>query len=478
MTVRGSSVVNMPVLRNSGLSTIFLFFMLSAVAAMGLTAARITESSFLSSPGAMKTHENYYAALSGLQWIQQATEGYTTANKDDYLSLNNRRIDYQGALAAGFSIQIAYLDDDDDPATGDTVTVTSTGSIGDPAAAINRRVLVMTRTVPAPGGAAIFDDEYDQPDLSLFDRFYQAGTSITPHGEITPYSTAGGSAGGDISGLLTHSSETGGAVSVLRLGDLLELRYIVSADSCIKWRTSPIGDPCAYQGCQNQAGCQARTGIDIPADPDGYQNYFIKMRARLLYGDGFGVYFRASYPNQNDPNAVDFGGLTGYVWQYDYGLGYLAPCDASTAVLGNDSIGMVASRKISGGSETCEGECGVFSEPNSPLDSGSYPFFCPENRTGLPSLDGWRWGNNDWLNQWRTVYIYVYKNRANVYLLREEAGLADPEHVGLIQLDSIGTMSKTGGIGIRVLKNASVEIDYFQIYLNDDDNEPATFAGS
>ncbi|VAX23192.1 hypothetical protein MNBD_NITROSPINAE03-1695 [hydrothermal vent metagenome] len=463
---------------NRGLSVLFLVFMLSAVAAMGLAAAMITESQYVSTPGVLKANANYYSALSGLQWAAQATEGFTTANKDDYLSLNNTRINYNGASASGFTIQIGYLDDDDDSATSDIVTITSTGSTSDPAGALNRRSLTMITTVPAPGGAAIFEDDFDQPDLSLFDQFYQAGATAMPHGEITPYSTGADSTGGDTSGFITHSSETGGAVSILKAGNSAEVRFIISAESCVKWNTLGAGAPCAYQECENRPDCEARRGIDIPADPDGYQNYFIKIRARLLYGDGFGVYFRAVYPNQDDPNSVDFGGLSGYIWQYDYGLGYIAPCDTSTAVFGNDAKGMLAGWKIAGGSETCAGECGVFSEPNPPIGSGSYPFFCPENRTGLSSLNGWRWGDNEWLNRWRSVYIYVYKNRANVYLLREETGATDPEHVGLILLGSIGTMSKTGGIGIRVLENASVEIDYIKIYLNDDDNDPDTFSGS
>jgi len=463
---------------NRGLSLLFLVFMLSAIAAMGLAVTMITESQHISTPGMLKASANFYSALSGLQWVEQVTEGFTTTNKDDYMGLNSTRMNFQGALAPGFTIQIVYLDDDGDPATSDTATITSTGSIGDPATDLNRRVVTMTTNVPAPGGAAIFDDDYDQPDLSLFDQFYFAGATVTPHGEIIPYSTAGDSVDGDTSGLLTHSSETGGAISVLKVGSSAEVRFIISSESCVKWNTLATGDPCAYPECESRTGCEARTGIDFPADPDGYQNYFIKIRARLLYGAGFGVYFRAVYPNESDPNAIDFGALSGYIWQYDYGLGYLAPCDFSTAVFGNDSSGMLASRKISGGSETCAGECGVFAEPNSPLGSGSYPFFCPENRTGLPYLNGWRWGDNEWIDRWRTVYIYVYQNRANVYLNREETGAVDPEHVGLIPLDSIGTMSKTGGIGLRVLENASVEIDYIQIYLNDDDNDPATFSGS
>jgi hypothetical protein len=336
----------------------------------------------------------------------------------------------------------------------------------------------MTITVPAPSDVAIFNDDYDQPDLTMFDQFYQAGVSSTAHGQITPYFTVGDSPDGDTSALITHSSETGGVISVLKAGASSELRYIISADSCVKWRTSATGDPCAFPECESRTDCQARTGIDIPIDPDGYQNYFIKMRARLSNGDGFGVYFRVSYPNQGDPNAIDFGGLTGYVWQYDYRLGYLAPCDASSAVFGNDSTGMFASRKISGGSETCAGECAVFAETNPPAGSGSYPFFCPENRDGLLSLNGWRWGNNNWYAKWRTVYIYVYQNRANVYLYREEIGTSYPEHIGLIRLDSVGTMSKTGGVGLRVLQNANVEIDYIKIYFNDDDNDPVTFSGS
>ncbi|MBF0634470.1 MAG: hypothetical protein HQK85_07435, partial [Nitrospinae bacterium] len=251
-------------------------------------------------------------------------------------------------------------------------------------------------------------------------------------------------------------------------------------DACLKW--SVTGAPCVSSQCVSDASCQARQGMNIPVDTAGFQNYFLKVRARLTTsGGGLGIYFRAEYPNQSNPLTIDFGGLSGYIWQYDPAVGYIAPCDLSSAIFASDGMGMFFARRVFLGSETCGPECGIYAAINPLPLPDTYPFFCPENRTGLPQLDGWRWTNPDWINKWRTVYIYVYRNMARIYIGRQEITGAgsetDPLQVGTVALDSVGNVFMTGGMGIRTWGGSAAELDYIMIYPNDLNYTPATFGG-
>jgi len=460
-------------LREMGSTAIMALALVATGSALGLAVLAMVGSSQTASVRVGEGYAVYYAAMSGLEWVAQATDGFTTSDKSRWLSVDNSTVMIG---KTGFTISITYSDSDNSPLTADTVNVVSTGFAGDPASS-SIRVLTSMINVPAPGQAPVFSDHYDQPDASFFDSSYQFGQATGYHGDMTPYRSANQGAGGDNDGLFTLSHEQGGSASVLKMGGSGEVRYFIPSESCLKWRTSPDGDPCSYPECASSADCQARQGMDLAQDTDGYHNYFIKVRAKLMSGAGYGVYFRATHPNQNDPNTIDFGGISGYVFQYDSGMGYIAPCDLSTAILGSDGSGMMFTRKVSGGTETCPVECGIFNTIIPPPPSGSYPFFCPENRTGQPYLDGWRWTNADWVGNWRTIYIYVYRNMADIYLDREQTNGPSIESVGKVQLDGVGSELKTGGVGLRVWDSSQVFIDYIRVYPNDDNKTPATFTG-
>ncbi len=459
---------------NRGLSMLAILFALLALSALGAITAVITKSAVLSSVDSGPAFDRFYVAQSGLEWFSQATDGYTTANKADYVALDGASIRIKGANGPLFKLTVQYLDTDNDPLTENSVTVTSTGYSNTSSLADGETTLVMEVIVPPGSSGVLFADEYDQPDLTKFDTSYVFGSTTSAHGDIVPMITAGNLSGGDVFGLFTHSSEVGGVPGALRAGGVDEVRLFITAERCLKWATE-AGAPCDYPECENRFGCQARNGLDVPLDSGLYHNYFIKIRARLITGGGFGVYFRMTHLNDDDPYRVDFGKLSAHIWQYDTGLGYIAPCQSSTALLGNDGKGMLTTRKIKDGSEVCPVECGVFTSQT----AGVYPFFCPENKTGLPALDGWRWRNLNWLSSWRTIYIYVYRDRANVYVEREELiPPVGPEHVASIKLDDIGGLLPTGGVGLRVWSGALVEVDYLEVYPNDDDKDPSTFTGS
>jgi len=153
-----------------------------------------------------------------------------------------------------------------------------------------------------------------------------------------------------------------------------------------------------------------------------------------------------------------------------------------TAIAGSDGEGMLFTRRVSQGSETCGAECEIFSGANAGASgSSAYPFFCPENRTGLAFLNGWRWTNTNWAGRWRTIYIYVYRDRVNVYVGREEiighGGENDPEHVGMVYLSSVPGELITGGVGIRTIAGSLAAIDYIKVYDNSNDSNPSTLPG-
>jgi hypothetical protein len=456
--------------------------MIVAVSIFGTAALILTQAGQKTLVDTRASVASHYAALSGLEWFHQAVKDYTTSDRALIESLNGASMRISGGSdGPAFTLSVAYQDTDGNPATADAVTVTSEGSANPQLSSAPRRTMKMTITVPPPGATPYLSDHFDQQSTATADTYYNAGTTTTAHGLITPFTTLQNMAGGDTSGAFTHSSESGGVASVLRIGGSNETRLMIHAGDCLKW--SVTGASCSSSQCVSDAFCQARQGINIPSDQSGYQNYFLKIRTRLTSAiGGLGIYFRTSYPNQTDPVAVDFGGLSGYIWQYDPAVGYITPCDLSTAIFASDGMGMFFAWRIYLGSETCGAECGVYSSPNSLPAPDTYPFFCPENRTGLTQLDGWRWTNSNWITSWRTVYIYVYQNMAHVYVGREEitgpGSETDPILVGTVTLDSVGSgIFKTGDIGIRVWGGTVAELDYIMIYLNDADYTPATFGG-
>lgn len=458
-----------------GVSGIYVLFLVTALAALGLAAAAIIGSGVSSSPDFHAAAESLYAARSGIEWVKRKTAGYTTADKDKWLALDGTRLEYAGPAGPAFVITVGYSDPDGDPMTDDTVTVASTGFSGGA-----ERTIEMTSPVPAASaGMELFSDDFRAEDAPFFEDFYVFGLADGPHSDMEPYLSVT-SAGGDTGEVFTHASEPGGQRDVLVMGGKEEARLTIHTGSCFKWSRDP-GVFCGGAGCSSSGPCQARRGIGAPVDEEGYQNYFIRIRARLLSGKGFGIYFRASYPRDGD-GRVDFGGLTSYVWQYDAGMGYLAPCDMMTAVAGSDGEGMFFTRRIEGGSETCGPGCFLFTRRNPPPPENSWPFFCPENRTGLDFLNGWRWRRGDWTAGWRTVYLYVHKDTAAVYVGREEVSSHGsenaPELVGALRLDSKGWLSRTGDIGLRVIGDSVVEFDYIRVYGNDADLDPGSFPGA
>ena len=398
------------------------------------------------------------------------TENYTTADRERWLALDGTALDLAGTGGPRFSVAINYSDLDGDSATADSVTVTVTGSPG--AGGLESRTIQAMFTAPPPGEPLLFEDHFEGA-MAGFDQTYLAGSPAGAHGGIVPYTTGGTAPGGDADDLFTLAEETGGSPSVLVMGGEGEARFTLFSGECLKWSVTPGTDPCGYPECESRNECLARTGFNAPLDGEGYQNYFIKARVRLNYGSGYGIYFRSGYANEADPAAIDFGSLSGYVWQYDTALGYLAPCSLASAVFGADGVGMLAARKVDGGSETCADECGVYSSPA----GGAYPFFCPENRTGQDLLSGWRWNNADWYAGWNLIYLYVYKGSAAVYVEREGQG-AGPELAGTVNLGAIGTPRAAGSIGVRVFGGARIELDYLRVYGNDSNRDPSTFAGA
>lgn len=461
-------------------SAILAVLALVAVSVFGAVALILTQAGQATLVSVRASTASHYAALSGLEWFRQNVKAYTTADRALIEDCNgvSKRVS-GGVDGPGFTLSVTYLDPDGNPATADTVIVTSAGSSDPSSPSAPRRTMKMSVTVPPPN-AAYLSDHFDQPNTATADNFYQAGSSATPHGLIAPFTTIQGTPGGDTAGAVTHSSEAGGVASVLRIGGANETRLMIQAGACMKW--SVTGAPCASAQCVSDAYCQARQGITVPVDTAGYQNYFLKIRMRLVTpGGGLGIYFRVTYPNQDNPLAINFGGMSSYIWQYDPGAGYIAPCDPSSAIFASDGIGMFFARRIYLGSETCGPACAVYSSANPLPLPDTYPFFCPENRTGLPQLDGWRWTNANWVNNWRTVYIYVYQNMARVYIGREEivgvGSEASPLQVGTVTLDSVGGIFMTGGMGIRVWGGTVAELDYIMIYPNDANYTPGTFGG-
>ncbi len=375
---------------------------------------------------------------------------------------------------SGFALSISYSDPDENRATADTVVVTSTGSSKVAVNGAHKRVVSTTITVPPDVSGPLFSDDFDQLNVLSFDERYQIGAPANASGFMTPFTTVADAVSGDINNVFTHSSEPGGTASVLKIGGDSEARLILSAGSCLAWSVSSDSTVCDYTACSTMPGCEKRKGVDVAPDPDGYQNYFIKLRARLVAGSGFGVYFRSSYSNEDDPYLIDFGSLTGYTWQYDSGMGYLLPCDFFTMIPGSDGSGMLLTRRVENGSELCGAECGLFTAQASP---DTYPFFCPENKANDTLIPGWQWSNADWPGEWRTVYVYVYRDTVKIYLDREEISGGAPALIGVVALDSIASLLPTGGIGLRTWNGSVVEVDYIEIYGNDDNNDASTYLG-
>ncbi|MBF0292191.1 MAG: hypothetical protein HQK86_08555 [Nitrospinae bacterium] len=467
-------------MRSRSGSAILAVLTIVAVSVLGLAALALTQTGQSALMSERASSASHYAALSGLEWFRQAVQGYTTADRAVIENLNGVSMRVSGvADGPGFTLSVAYVDADANPATQDTVIVTSEGSANPQSPSAPRRAMKMSVSIPPPN-TPYLSDHFDQVDTSTADMYYHAGTSATAHGSITPFTTVQNMSGGDVTGAITHSSEPGGLTSVLRIGGANETRLMINTDACLKW--SVTGAPCVSSQCVSDASCQARQGMNIPVDTAGFQNYFLKVRARLTTsGGGLGIYFRAEYPNQSNPLTIDFGGLSGYIWQYDPAVGYIAPCDLSSAIFASDGMGMFFARRVFLGSETCGPECGIYAAINPLPLPDTYPFFCPENRTGLPQLDGWRWTNPDWINKWRTVYIYVYRNMARIYIGRQEITGAgsetDPLQVGTVALDSVGNVFMTGGMGLRTWGGSVAELDYIMIYPNDLNYTPATFGG-
>ncbi|MBI4665455.1 MAG: hypothetical protein HY751_03490 [Nitrospinae bacterium] len=462
---------------NRGMSALLVVIIMAGITSLGLAALMVSSASFAPPADTGRSVTAFYAAQSGLEWFRQRVSGYTTSNRQIIENLDGTTMRL-GQNGPEFSLTAVYVDADSNPQTDDIVTITSTGrwAAGD---GNFSRTVSTSLTIPAGGSAPYFMDSFDQPDTDVMDTYYETGQASAAHAVVTPYATVTTQSGGDTLNLITHPSEPGGIASILKITAQGDTRLLIHTAACFKLNTLGAGDPCAYAQCQSAAGCFARQGINIAPDQAGYQNYFIKTRVKLVSGAGFGLYFRASYPSQADPNLVDLGGLTGYIWQYDMNIGYIAPCDTFSAVFGNDGAGMLLTRKVFMGSETCATGCEVFNSQN---PDTTYPFFCPENRTGLTALNGWRWGNGNWTGLWRTVYIYVYQNMASIYLGLEEitAGQGSetqPYLVETVLLDSAGTAIATGDIGIRAWGGSVILMDYFAIYPNDLNYDPSTFSG-
>lgn len=454
----------------AGLSALTVSLMLLVLAGLGAAIAGLAAGGAAPSVSARRGLAAWYAARAGVAWAAQMTENYTTADRERWLALAGTTLELAGTGGPRCTVSVNYSDPDGDSATADSVTVSVTGLPG--VGGVESRTLRAVFTAPPPGEALLFEDHFEGA-MAGFDQRYLAGASASAHGGIVPYTTGGTAPGGDVDGLFTLSEETGGSPSILVMGGEGEARFTLFSGECLKWSATPGADPCAYPECESRGECRAREGFKAPLDEEGYQNYFIKARVRLNFGSGYGIYFRSGYADENDPALIDFGSLSGYAWQYDAALGYLAPCDLASAVFGADGVGMLAARKIHGGSETCADECGVYASPS----GGAYPFFCPENRTGLEQLSGWRWNNADWYAGWNVIYLYVYKGTAKIYVEREGLG-AGPELAGTVDLGAIGTTRAAGSLGVRVFGGARIELDYLRVYGNDANHDPSTFAGA
>ncbi len=453
----------------TGLSALTLLFLLASAAIFGLAAQQLVGSGARVAVETMAATKAALVARSGVSWVAHRLADLTTADRTTIEGLNgtSRPVGTDGAR---FSLALVYLDPDNTPTTDDTVVVTVTGDDGSTGLT---RAESISLVIPAIGGGALFADDFTQVDTTLFDGWLAGGETATPHGAIIPLLSIAG--GGDPTGLITHGSEGTGTPGLIRLSTTSELRLSLFTGDCFSLN---VGGVCPG-GCLAGPGCLVREGLAIPLDPAGFQNYFIKIRFRLLSG-GFGVYFRTSYPNQGNPATVDLGGLTGYLWSYDPSLGYILPCSVTSALLGSDGMGMLATRRIEGGSETCGALCAFYTAP-----APSYPFFCPENRIPWPPVDGWRWQNTNWFGQWRTLYLYVYRDRMTVWLGRGDiigapGSELDPSLVGTVPLGSITPLLTTGDLGLRLFATgtaAVADLDYLQVYPNDADYAPATFPG-
>ncbi|VAX17029.1 hypothetical protein MNBD_NITROSPINAE01-1741 [hydrothermal vent metagenome] len=458
---------------DTGVSIIFALFMLVVASVFALTTVMLTQSSQRGAIYSTLSNTSYFAAQSGIEWAMQAGLAFTTVDKQKWLDLNGIKIEY--APAQSFLLNVLYDDPDNSPLTDDSVTITSQGFSGNVA---GRSVMVTVKVPPATGKGELFSDHFNQGGVGKLNSSYTFGVSNSSHGKMTPYRSALNTQSGDAMNIFTHGSEPSGVSSVLRMGPAPEARIFIHTGSCLKWNVGSNAGLCSYSDCESKTGCEARTGINAPKDIDGYQNYFIKIKARLISGDGFGIYFRASYPNETAPDIIDFSGLTGYAWQYDRGMGYFEPCDGTTTPPGTDLTGLFFTRRVENGSETCGTGCDVYASES---PSGDYPFFCPENYEGLQTLGGWGWGNSNWPNLWRTIYLYIYRDTMRVYLGREEVyghgSNATPLPVGVVDLSQISPSLASGGIGIRTWAGSVAEIDYIKIYENNENHTPDTFAG-
>jgi hypothetical protein len=288
----------------------------------------------------------------------------------------------------------------------------------------------------------------------LFDSAYTFGASTTAHGGFTPTRYA------DSAGRVTF---TGTSLQLAANG--ADARFTLHTGACLKW--SSVTGGCGLGGsCVSTPTCQARTGAAIAPDASGYVNYIILLRAKLLAGPGYGVYFRANYLNQSNPDTINFGGLTGYQWAYDYYAGYFSPCSLATAIPGSDLLGLLFTRRIDNGSEVCGRSCGVYRTRAAGVVE--YPFFCPENRSTAIPLPGYNWANADWVTQWRTMLIFVNQGRAEIYLGREEiTGMGSevaPTLAGVVDLLTVGTPITSGDIGVRIWGSSVMEIDRIALY--------------
>ena len=467
-----------------GLALVTIIFTLSVIAALALASVWMAGGQPVESVYAKNSTSAFYAAQSGLFWARQKTFLYTTEDKTLFNAITGRSLAVGPKGEENFVLSVLYSDPDNDPATSDKVTFTSTGFAENPGVGQISRTVEVTYTVLPPSTITpVFADSFNQLDTIAFDRFFAATISPTAHGEGVPITSVQNIPGGDEFSTFTHGAEQGGVVGMLRVeatpfGDA---RLMIHTGDCLRWSVTGAGSLCSGASCVSSGDCQAREGVNIAPDAAGFVNYFIKARVRLVSGFGFGLYFRSTYPGMSDPATIDFAQLTGYIWQYDPGMGYLAPCALDSAVPWSDGSGMFFSRRILNGSETCGAGCEIFSSPSGATPP-EYPFFCPENVTADPLTPGWAWGNSDWLGAWRTISVYVFQDRATVWVGREEmagaGGESDPSLTGTLYLDSVGGLLSTGDIGLRVWSGGVVEIDYLAVWENDADHNPATFAGS
>jgi hypothetical protein len=444
--------------RRHGVTAITALFILGAAAMVTLMAVRIGVIGSETAVGALDRVRAEGAADSALAWGSRQLAGKTTADRATIVAIDatNHTLADDGSR---FVLSVAYDDPDNDPATPDTVTLTGSGHAGHA-----RRVVRRTVTVVAAGRTPLFADDFAQSDTTFFDTSYLAGTAVTPHGDMAPMTTV--TVTGDPEGVFTHGGESPGLSRFLTIATTDEARFSLTTGGCSKIAVGPDG---CGPACVNTPSCLARPGPAIPPDGAGYVNYFIVARFRLIRG-GFGVYYRMTYP------AADPARLTGYIWQYDPGFAYIdPPCNRNSGVFGSDLFGLLVNRRIEGGSETCGPPCAVFDRG---APDGTWPFFCPENRDPWPPMSGWRWVNTDWFNRWRTVYLSVWRDRATIWLGREEIVVGpgserEPSLVGTVYLGDAPPVLAVGDIGMRLFSDGMVDVGALRVYANDTPLLPA-----